>query len=160
MATNKHIVKFWRGSRAAYNALGTWDYWTRYSVFEGDENGNHIEGEPYTEYFGTTCITPVAGQLLPVKTVCSSMPTQVEIGDRFLVGYDSYENLNGEIVMGKYYLVEIGPIKNADGVTYRKASTIKPFKNQSVRVIDRNMKEFIVSNGKLVTYDDVDCGVF
>lgn len=160
MTVDKHIVKFWRGSRAAYNALGTWDYWTRYSVYEGDENGNHIAGEPYTEYYGTTCITPVAGQLLPVKTVCSTLPTETEIGDRYLVGYDSYMDLSGNMVEGKYYLVEIGPVINADGTTYRKASTIKPFNKQSVRIMDRNMKEYLVLNGKLVTYDDVNCGEF
>ena len=160
MATDNRIVKFWRGSRAAYNALGVWDYWTRYSVYEGDENGNHIAGEPYTEYFGTTCITPIPGQLLPVKTVCSSLPENMEIGDRYLVGYDSYQDLNGNLVKGKYYLVEVGPALNADGKTYRKASTIKPFENQSVRIMDRNMKEYMVSNGTLVTYDDINCGTF
>ena len=84
----------------------------------------------------------------------------MEIGDRYLVGYDSYQDLNGRLVKGKYYLVEIGPALNADGKTYRKVSTIKPFENQSVRVIDRNMKEYMVSNGTLVTYDDVNCGEF
>ena len=159
MGSEKNIVKFWRGSRAAYNALGTWDYWTRYSVFEGDENGNHIAGEPYVEYYGTTCITPVAGQLLPVKTVCTTLPEDIELGDRFLVGYDSFINDN-TVVPANYFIVEIGPMINADGVSYRKASMIKPFDKQSVRIMDRGMKEYFVLDGKLVTYDDVDCGEF
>lgn len=160
MGNENKIVKFWRGSRAAYNALGSWDYWTRYSVFEGDENGQHIAGEPYTEYFGTTCITPTPGQVLPVKTVCVSLPETLELGDRFLVGFDSYEDAQGNTVEGKYYLVEIGPAINGDGVTYRKATIIKPFIKQSVRVADRNMKEYMFVNGKLISYDDVDCGEF
>ena len=159
MGSEKNIVKFWRGSRAAYNALGSWDYWTRYSVYEGDENGNHIAGEPYVEYYGTTCITPVAGQLLPVKTVCTTLPGELELGDRFLVGHDAFV-VDGVVSPSEYFIIEIGPIMNADGVTYRKASMIKPFNKQSVRVIDRNMKEYFLSNGKLITYDDVDCGEF
>lgn len=160
MGSEKNIVRFWRGSRAAYNALGTWDYWTRYSVFEGDANGNHIAGEPYVEYYGTTCITPIAGQLLPVKTVCTTLPKDLELGDRFLVGFDSYTNLEGKIVPGEYFIIEIGPVANGDGVSYRKASTIKPFKGQSVRVMDRGMKEYFFYNGKLITYDDINCGEF
>ena len=159
MGSEKNIVKFWRGSRAAYNALGTWDYWTRYSVFEGDENGNHIAGEPYVEYYGTTCITPVAGQLLPVKTICTTLPENLELGDRFLVGHNSY--MNGDtLVPAKYFIVEIGPKINSDGTSYRKATMIKPFDKQSVRIIDRCMKEYFLQNGKLITYDDVDCGEF
>jgi hypothetical protein len=159
MGSEKNIVKFWRGSRAAYNALGSWDYWTRYSVYEGDANGNHIAGEPYVEYYGTTCITPVAGQLLPVKTICTTLPETLELGDRFLVGYDSY-TIGDTTVQGEYYIIEIGPIMNADGVSYRKASMIKPFAKQSVRVADRGMKEYMFINGKLVSLDDVDCGEF
>lgn len=159
MGSEKNIVKFWRGSRAAYNALGTWDYWTRYSVFEGDENGNHIAGEPYVEYYGTTCITPVAGQLLPVKTVCTALPETLELGDRFLVGYDEY-TLDGVTFPADYFIIEVGPIANADGTTYRKATMIKPFGKQSVRIEDRGMKEYFLHNGKLITYDDVNCGEF
>lgn len=159
MGSEKNIVKFWRGSRAAYNALGSWDYWTRYSVYEGDANGNHIAGEPYVEYYGTTCITPVAGQLLPVKTVCTTLPENLELGDRFLVGYNSYVS-NGQTVSGEYYIIEIGPVVNADGKTYRKATMIKPFAKQSVRVMDRDMREYMFKDGKLVCLDDVDCGEF
>lgn len=158
MAVEKHIVKFWRGSRAAYNALGTWDYWTRYSVYEGDEYGEHIAGEPYVEYYGTTCITPVAGQLLPVKTVCTKLPTDINLGDRFLVGFDSYVS-GDETVDAKYFIIEIGPKTRPDGTAY-KAAMLKPFKNQSVRIEDRDMKEYFLHNGKLVTYDDVDCGEY
>jgi hypothetical protein len=160
MGSEKNIVRFWRGSRAAYNALGTWDYWTRYSVYEGDANGKHIPGEPYVEYYGTTCITPVAGQLLPVKTVCTALPENLELGDRFLVGYDSFVDTEGKTVTGEYYIIEIGPVMNADGVSYRKATMIKPFVKQSVRIIDRGMKEYMFHNGKLMTYDDIDCGEF
>ena len=130
----KHQVKFWRGSRNAYNDLEFYDFWTRYSVRES--NGS------YTEYFGTNCITPTPGQLLPVKSIVASLPSVLNPGDRYLVGSGS-----------TYYIVEI----HSDIAQ----SKIEPLGNFSVRVEDRNMMEYQLINGKLESYDEgVDCGTF
>lgn len=140
MALNTEaIVKFWRGNRATYNALGTYDYWTRYTVIEDDGRR--------TEYFGTVPVTITTGELYPVRSVLTttefaSVSGSMAIGDRYLVGQD-----------GTYYVVE----KTAGNQQYK----IEPLGVHEVRVEDRKLYSYQLVNGNLVSYDHIiDCGTF
>lgn len=133
------LVNIWRGSRESYNNLGIYDYYTRYSVKENDGT--------YTEYYGTNPISPNSGQLLPVIDIVETLPSEpgsLKPGDRYLVGSGS-----------TYYIVEITPNPNPE-----KKAIITPLGTYSVKVINKNMMEYQLVNGKLRTYDIVDCGSY
>ena len=134
MANINNRVKLWRGTRANYNALGTWDYWTEYNVKE--TNGT------WTKYYGTTEVVGDAGELAPVEGILSpaefgsldaSGKTQ---GSRWLVG-------SGD----SYYVVEFGPNASVE------AARIQPLGSYSVRVKDRGLKAYELVDGELYTYD-------
>lgn len=130
------LVNIWRGSRESYNNLGIYDYYTRYSVKENDGT--------YTEYYGTCPISPNSGQLLPVIDIVETLPSEpnsLHAGDRYLVGSGS-----------TYYIVEITPVLDKPIIT--------PLGTYSVKVINKNMMEYQLVNGKLRTYDIVDCGSY
>ena len=77
----EHTIKFWRGTREAYNAIvsaNAVDFWTRYTVKEKD--GRRVE------YFGTHPIQEATGELYPVKDVVETLPSDLKQGDRYLVG--------------------------------------------------------------------------
>lgn len=144
----KGLVSFWRGTRKAYNELGTWDYWTRYTVTETD--GRRVE------YFGTNPINYATGELYPVlKKLASLEGVTLNVGDRYLVGKDGTSNETAE-----WYVVEIA----AD----TSQSTINPLGNHSVRVMqDENGatdgKTYKLIDGVLTTFDFdgiLDCGTF
>lgn len=142
MPTTKHIKRQWRGSRANYEFLvrqNSTDAWTRYSVIETDST--------ITEYFGTNQITEIAGQILPVNSVISSISeVSPQPYDRYLVGTDE----TGYQIY-EYYL---------DSSTALNVHT-KPFDDRmGVRVKDRNMMNFVYVDNHLVTYDEVNCGDF
>ena len=146
MAATDKTVKFWRGSRAAYNALGSsskLDYWTRYTVTEPDGSR--------TEYFGSKPIDSKNGELMPVIDILPTLPSSLNVGDRYLIGHDATGSTPAE-----YYIVEIA----AD----LSESTINPFGNRSVRVINRDLKAYVLVDGAITTYDQIatviDCGTF
>lgn len=148
MESTKKML-FWRGTRAAYNALPEWNPWTYYTVKEVDGHWN--------TFYGVQKISSLAGQLEPVKTVVENLTdvSSFKQGDRFLVGSDAKG----------YFIVEIGPSNSSTGSF---ASEIRPIGNYSVRVLDRGGKEYqYVNQGteekpvmRLITYNDVDCGEY
>lgn len=143
MATES-AVKIWRGKRATYDELvrtNNVSYWTHYYVKETNKT--------WSEYYGKFPIRQNAGQLCPVDTVVSVLPSSVVAGQRFLVGHDATTNKVAE-----YNVVEITP-NTSDYIMY-------PLGNLSVRVKDRGMKTYQVVDGKLITYDggNIFCGTF
>lgn len=78
----KGIVKIWRGTREAYDAINPKDFYTRYSV--RDTNG------VYSEYYGTHKITVETGQVAPVIDIISNLS---EVSNVYYSGL-SYEKVN------------------------------------------------------------------
>ncbi len=145
MANINNRVKLWRGTRAKYNQLGTWDYWTEYNVRELDGT--------WKKYFGTKEITGGFGELAPVEGILTpaefsnldaSSKTQ---GYRWLVGSGS-----------SYYIVEFGPQGGDDPTSVR----IEPLGSYSVRVKNQGLKAHQIVDGELYTYDRdiIDCGAY
>lgn len=141
----KHKVRKWRGTREKYefllknNALNSW---TKYVVIDTINNEEVI-----TEYYGTNQVSNNTGQLLPVISIIGDIseinPTPY---DRYLVGSDGVGYCVYEYVIdseGSHRWI----VKTFD---YR----------YGVRVIEKGLKNYIYINGKLITYDDVDCGTF
>lgn len=149
--SEKHLVRFWRGTRESYNYLATnnaLDYWTRYSVKE--------PSGVWSEYFGDNLISNVSGQLLPVIDIVQNLPTELNNGDRYLVGHDAPE---GQTTGADYYIVEAGTEKSGDG--FVQNTVVKPFNEKySVRVKSKGYMSYQLVNGVLTTYDEVDCGTY
>lgn len=150
MANVNNRVKLWRGTRANYNALSSYDYWTEYFVAE--TNGT------WKVYFGTKEVSVSTGELSPVKKVLTpeqftALTTEEKSqGARYLVGSSNV-----------YYVVEFGPTTSVE------ATKIDPLGNYSVRVEDRNFKRYQLAKPEgsvvteLITYDhDLvhDCGEY
>lgn len=148
MAEERHIVRFWRGTRDSYNSLvrdGITNYWTRYTVAEDDGRR--------TEYFGTTPVTLTTGQLYPVDDIVSSLPNTLTDGDRYLVGHDASGDTEAE-----YYVVEIHTGPNN---TLSSTTIINPLGSMSVRVKSRNLFNYQIIDGKLRSYEECfDCGSY
>ena len=145
----KHIVRFWKGERGKYNYLksvNALDPWTRYTVVASDGS--------ITEYFGENIITKETGQLLPVDDIVSSLPNDATPGKRYLFGHDRMDNSEAS-----YTILTIDVKKENGGyVTY---NVFEPFDDKyGVRVRSRGLKNYVLVDGKLTTYDDVDCGSF
>ena len=141
----KHLVRHWRGTRANYefllknNALNSW---TRYVVID-NINGK----EMITEYYGDNQIADHTGQLLPVKSIIESVSEITPAPyDRYLVGAND-----------KGYSIYECVLDSENTMKWN----IKPFDYRyGVRVIDKDLMNYIYVNGKLKTYDCVDCGMF
>lgn len=145
----KHIVRFWRGKRESYNFLKSvnrLDPWTRYSVIESGDSANAI-----TEYFGENQINIPTGQLLPVSAVVATALPEYRVRpyDRYLVGTDGTG----------YKIIEYLPKSTTDGVVLEKNEMDFDWK-YGVRVRKEGLKNYVYVDGKLITYDDVDCGLF
>ena len=145
----KHIVRFWRGKRESYNFLKSvnrLDPWTRYSVIESGDSANAI-----TEYFGENQINVPTGQLLPVSAVvATALPSyRVRPYDRYLVGTDG----------SGYKIIEYLPKSTSEGVVLEQNEMDFDWR-YGVRVRKEGLKNYVYVDGKLVTYDDVDCGLF
>lgn len=145
----KHIVRFWRGKRESYNFLKSvnrLDPWTRYSVIDSGDSANVV-----TEYFGENQINIPTGQLLPVSAVVDTALPEYRVRpyDRYLVGTDGTG----------YKIIEYLPKSTADGVVLEKNEMDFDWK-YGVRVRKEGLKNYVYVDGKLVTYDDVDCGLF
>ena len=150
MANNKHIVKFWRGTRESYNIIangGGLDYWTRYSVKEVDGSRS--------EYFGENLISCPSGQFLPVLDIVSTLPNNLNPGDRYIVGQDAINDTPAE-----YYIVTVDvDAESANGISAR-TELLKNNSGMSVRVINRKSMAYQLVDGELITYDQVDGGTF
>ena len=150
--SEKHIVRFWRGKRESYEflkELKMLDPCTRYSVSDSDGS--------ITEYFGTNQITQPSGQLFPVNDIVSELPETLNPGERFLVGHDATD---GE--PAKYSIMVVSTVPDEEDPTkYRAEIQIEDFDYKyGVRVLSRGLKNYVLVDGKLKTYDDVDCGTF
>ena len=149
MAEIRKRVRHWRGTPEAYNTLvkaGALDYWTRYSVKYVDSVTNEIT---WKEYFGDNLITETPGQLLPVIDIVDELPSVLNPGDRYLVGAD-----------GTYFIAEVGVFRE-DGTGYSLTTKIYTFKEGiSVRVKNRGYKSYLLYDGKIITYDEVNCGTY
>jgi hypothetical protein len=141
----KHIVRHWKGTRDKYEFLvknNAVDEWTKYVVID------EVSGESIlTEYYGTNQVSELTGQMLPAKSVIGNISEISPLPyDRYLVGNDAsgykvYEYVISSENSHRWI------IKNFD---YR----------HGIRIIDRGLKNYIYVDGKLKTYDDVDCGLF
>lgn len=148
MAETKNRIRFWRGSVESYELLakaGKLDYWTRYSVKYVDSKTGVVT---WKEFYGDNPLTETTGQLLPVIDIVSALPSALNPGDRYLVGEGS-----------EYYLVEVGVYM--DDLGYSTTTKTKTFEEGiSVRVRNRNYKSYLIVNGEMTTYDEVDCGTY
>ena len=144
MANINNRVKLWRGTRAKYNSISEYDYWTEYFVLE--TNG------VWKIYFGTNEVSQSTGELAPVKSILTLAELQALTdsekaqGSRYLVGSSNV-----------YYVVEFGPTTSVE------ATRIEPLGNYSVRVEDRDFHKYQLVNGELITYDhswEHDCGTY
>lgn len=150
--SEKHIVRFWRGKRESYEflkGLGMLDPWTRYSVIDSDSS--------ITEYFGVNQITQPSGQLFPVNDIVSELPETLNPGERYLVGHDAVDE-----TPAKYSIMVVSTVPDEEDPTkYRAEVQIEDFDYKyGVRVLSRGLKNYVLVDGKLKTYDDVDCGTF
>ena len=150
--SEKHIVKFWRGKRESYEflkGLSFLDPWTRYSVEDPDGT--------ITEYFGENQITQPSGQLFPVNDIVEELPDVLYPGERYLVGHDSIDG-----APAKYSVVVVSAkLDEEDPTKYKINTQIEDFDYKyGVRVLSHGLKNFVLVDGKLKTYDDVDCGTF
>lgn len=142
----KHRVRNWRGQRASYEFLKSvnrLDPWTRYCVVETDGSLN--------EYYGENKIYENTGQLLPVNAITATTPTSGSVNpyDRYLVGTDA----------DGYKVVEFLPQATFDGAIL-VTEELDFDERFGVRVKSEGLKNYVYFNGKLTTYDDVDCGLF
>jgi len=148
----QHRIRHWRGTIESYNFLkshNALDDWTLYYViYSGETAGS---GGTIVEYFGQNRIHEEPGQLLPVESIVSAAPLNPNPYDRYLVG----EDING------YEVYEYTPEKIQGDTGYTLACRQLKFDEKyGVRVKDMDLKNYIYVNGRLVTYDDVDCGDF
>ena len=143
MAETKNKIKFWRGTRESYNKIQSPDFWTRYSVKE--PNGI------WREYYGTNLISIQTGTIAPVLDLVTELPKQVNPGDRYLLE----TKVNGELV---YQVYEFSPFQ-VDG-EYQLSEKITDLGDFSVKIKSKGMKEYMVVDGKLKTYNDIDCGTY
>lgn len=150
MANNNKRVRLWRGTKESYNVIakaGRLDYWTRYSVKQSDGS--------WLEYYGDNLISEPSGSILPVIDIVATLPTVLNPGDRYLVGKDATANSSAE-----YYIVEIG-LEKDNGTGYQETTKIKEFKEGiSVRVKNRKFKTYVLVEGEIITYDEVNGGTY
>lgn len=142
----KHLIRKWKGSRQNYNLLkssNALDPWTIYYVVDTIDNKSTV-----VEYCGANIITPQTGQPLAVNDLLSELPSSgINPYDRYLVGTDATG----------YKIYEYTPIANSDSLS---VSNIDFDWKLGVRILSKGLKNYVYYDGKLVTYDDVDCGLF
>ena len=144
-ADEKHIVRHWRGTRDKYEFLvknNAVSDWTRYVVIDSINGENVI-----TEYYGTNQVTELTGQLLPAKSIITNiLDITPKPYDRYLVG----SNGNG------YRVYEY--VIDSEG---QHRWLVRPFDDRfGIRIKDRGLKNYLYVDGELITYDEVDCGIF
>lgn len=141
----KHIIKHWKGTTASYNFLksqGQLSPWTHYVVVNPTTSA-------ITEYYGENIASVPTGQLLPVKDVVASVDSIQTPNpfDRYLIG----NNADG------YRVAEFQPKGASEELSIEMLTFDEKY---GVRIASKGYKNFVYVNGKLITYDDVDCGEF
>ena len=147
MAETKNRVRFWRGTAESYELLkkaGALNYWTRYSVKY--ENGGLVT---WKEFYGDNPLTEETGQLLPVIDIVQTLPKVLNPGDRYWVS-------NGGINL----ITTIGVGKDDNGVATLSSRSLELKDGVSVRVKSKGYKSYLILNGELITYDEIDCGTY
>ena len=147
---NKHIVRHWRGTRNTYNLIAKTnllDYWTRYSVKEVDGS--------WSEYYGKNLISCQSGQFLPVIDIVTTLPEVLNPGDRYLVGVDMTNTTPAE-----YYIVTIDVDESAESGISARTEEFRNNGGLSVRVINKKSMAYQLVDGYLITYDQVDGGIY
>lgn len=147
MAETKNRVRFWRGTAESYELLkkaGALNYWTRYSVKY--ENGGLVT---WKEFYGDNPLTEETGQLLPVIDIVQTLPKVLNPGDRYWVS-DGGINL----------ITTIGVGKDDNGVATLSSRSLELKEGVSVRVKSKGYKSYLILDGELITYDEIDCGTY
>lgn len=147
MAETKNRVRFWRGTAESYELLkkaGALNYWTRYSVKY--ENGGLVT---WKEFYGDNPLTEETGQLLPVIDIVQTLPKVLNPGDRYWVS-DGSINL----------ITTIGVGKDENGVATLSSRSLELKEGVSVRVKSKGYKSYLILDGELITYDEIDCGTY
>jgi hypothetical protein len=147
MAETKNRVRFWRGTAESYELLkkaGALNYWTRYSVKY--ENGGLVT---WKEFYGDNPLTEETGQLLPVIDIVQTLPKVLNPGDRYWVS-DGGINL----------ITTIGVGKDENGVATLSSRSLELKEGVSVRVKSKGYKSYLILDGELITYDEIDCGTY
>lgn len=147
MAETKNRVRFWRGTAESYELLkkaGALNYWTRYSVKY--ENGGLVT---WKEFYGDNPLTEETGQLLPVIDIVQTLPKVLNPGDRYWVS-DGGINL----------ITTIGVGKDNNGVATLSSRSLELKEGVTVRVKNKGYKSYLILDGELITYDEIDCGTY
>lgn len=145
-----NTFSIWRGYRSTYDELGangSLNHWKLYSVINDDGTRSL--------YWGAQPAIVATGQLAPVIDILDTLPSNLSVGDRYIIGHDGTFDDSGNLLSAaEYYVVEI----NSD----MTQSTVNPLGDFSVRVKNRNMMNYMLVNNKLITYDDkvIDCGEY
>lgn len=147
MAETKKRVRFWRGTAESYELLkkaGALNYWTRYSV------KYTVDGlTTWKEFYGDNPLTEETGQLLPVIDIVQTLPSVLNPGDRYWVNKYGF-NLITTIDVGK----------DANGEATLSSRSLELKEGVSVRVKNKGYKSYLVLNGEIITYDEIDCGTY
>lgn len=143
----ERLIRKWLGDRASYDFLlahKALDSWMKYTVMEPDGR--------ITEYYGDNQITNNTGQLLPVISIEASISDIDESkrtpGTRYLVGPESD---------GAYYIYEYILNGENNAVTEKKTLFDDRF---GVRVKSDELRNYVLYNGELITYDRFDAGMY
>jgi hypothetical protein len=123
---------------------GALNYWTRYSVKY--ENGGLVT---WKEFYGDNPLTEETGQLLPVIDIVQTLPKVLNPGDRYWVS-DGGINL----------ITTIGVGKDENGVATLSSRSLELKEGVSVRVKSKGYKSYLILDGELITYDEIDCGTY
>lgn len=166
----RHVVRHWLGTLESYNKIknaNLLDSWTRYTVKVAVDDSISGGTTGYVEFYGNNRLTPYyPGELLPVTDIVSKLPEGLGVGARYLVGPAKAFDTNGKLLYEdlqeaseEWYIVTIQG-KETNGYLEMVEPDIKKIGNLSVRVKNYGLKAYVLVNGKLKTYDDVDCGTF
>ena len=148
MAETKNRVRFWRGTVESYEKIkkaGALNYWTRYSVKYTSEGGSVT----WKEFYGDNPLTEETGQLLPVIDIVQTLPSVLNPGDRYWVSKFGFNIIT---------TIDVGKDSNGEAMLSSRSLELK--EGISVRVKNRGYKSYLVSNGDIITYDEIDCGTY
>lgn len=151
MAELKNRVRFWRGTSESYETIkkaGLLNYWTRYSVKYVDSYGLVT----WKEFYGDNPLTEDPGQLLPVIDILPNMPLSTELnpGDRYWISSGN-ENYIVDVLVGT---------EDTNGNLTLSERIISLKEGIGVRVKNRGYKTYLLLNGEVITYDEVNCGTY
>lgn len=147
MAETKKRVRFWRGTAESYELLkkaGALNYWTRYSV------KYTVDGlTTWKEFYGDNPLTEETGQLLPVIDIVETLPSVLNPGDRYWVNKNGFNLIT---------IIDVG--RDANGEVTLSSRSLELKDGVSVRVKNKGYKSYLVLDGEIITYDEVDCGTY